>query len=212
MKSTDKQISDKHRKIIKASTKVFAKKGFFNARISDIAKEAKVADGTIYLYFNNKFDILLSVFEQEIGRLIEQVTALLEKEEDPRRMLEIFIRKHLAEMKKNRNLAEVIQIELRQTNKLIRDYRNNQFSEYLNILSRIIKKGQREKIFRQDIMPGIAKRAIFGGLDEISRIWGLKLDTKYTVDEAAKQVSDIFQLGILAPTASVSEEKSSSPS
>jgi TetR/AcrR family fatty acid metabolism transcriptional regulator len=210
MKSTDKQISDKHRKIIKASTKVFAKKGFFNARISDIAKEAKVADGTIYLYFNNKFDILLSVFEQEIGRLIEQVTALLEKEEDPRRMLEIFIRKHLAEMKKNRNLAEVIQIELRQTNKLIRDYRNNQFSEYLNILSGIIKKGQREKIFRQDIMPGIAKRAIFGGLDEISRIWGLKLDTKYTVDEAAKQVSDIFQLGILAPPPS--KTKNNSPS
>ncbi len=200
MKSSDKQVSDKHRKIIKASTKVFAKKGFFNARISDIAKEAKVADGTIYLYFNNKFDILLSVFEQEIGRLVEQVTSLLEKEDDPRKMLEIFIRKHLAEMKKNRNLAEVIQIELRQTNKLIKDYRNNQFSEYLNIVSTIIKKGQQEKIFRQDILPGIAKRAIFGGLDEISRIWSQKLDTTYTVDEAAKQVSDIFQLGILAPS------------
>ncbi|HHB74920.1 MAG TPA: TetR/AcrR family transcriptional regulator [Desulfobulbus sp.] len=201
MKSSDKQVSDKHRKIIKASTKVFAKKGFFNARISDIAKEAKVADGTIYLYFNNKFDILLSVFEQEIGRLVEQVTALLEKEDDPRKMLEIFIRKHLAEMKKNRNLAEVIQIELRQTNKLIKDYRNNQFSEYLNIVSAIIKKGQQEKIFRQDILPGIAKRAIFGGLDEISRVWSQKLETTYTVDEAAKQVSDIFQLGILAPPA-----------
>ena len=200
MKSSDKQVSDKHRKIIKASTKVFAKKGFFNARISDIAKEAKVADGTIYLYFNNKFDILLSVFEQEIGRLVEQVTALLEKEDDPRKMLEIFIRKHLAEMKKNRNLAEVIQIELRQTNKLIKDYRNNQFSEYLNIVSAIIKKGQQEKIFRQDILPGIAKRAIFGGLDEISRVWSQKLETTYTVDEAAKQVSDIFQLGILNPS------------
>ena len=66
---------DKHRKIIRAATKVFAKKGFFNARISDIAKEAKVADGTIYLYFNNKFDILLSVFEQEIGKLIEGLSA-----------------------------------------------------------------------------------------------------------------------------------------
>ena len=58
---------NKHAKIITAATKVFAKKGFFNARISDIAKEAKVADGTIYLYFNNKIDILLSVFEEEIN-------------------------------------------------------------------------------------------------------------------------------------------------
>ena len=60
---------DKHNKIIISATKVFAKKGFFNARISDIAKEAKVADGTIYLYFNNKFDILISVLEEEIGKM-----------------------------------------------------------------------------------------------------------------------------------------------
>ncbi len=190
--------ADKHAKIIRAATKVFAKKGFFNARISDIAKEAKVADGTIYLYFNNKFDILISVFEQEIGKLIDQVRLLLDKEDDPRKMLEIFITKHLTEMKKNRNLAEVIQIELRQTNKLIRDYRNNRFAEYVNIVSTIIKKGQEEKIFRQDILPGIAKRAIFGALDEISRIWNLNLDTNYTVEETARQVADIFQKGILA--------------
>ena len=190
--------ADKHAKIIRAATKIIAKKGFFNARISDIAKEAKVADGTIYLYFNNKFDILISVFEQEIGKLIDQVRILLDKEDDPRKMLEIFITKHLTEMKKNRNLAEVIQIELRQTNKLIRDYRNNRFAEYVNIVSTIIKKGQEEKIFRQDILPGIAKRAIFGALDEISRIWNLNLDTTYTVEETARQVADIFQKGILA--------------
>jgi TetR/AcrR family fatty acid metabolism transcriptional regulator len=191
--------ADKHSKIIRAATKVFAKKGFFNARISDIAKEAKVADGTIYLYFNNKFDILISVFEQEIGKLVDQITALIAKEDDPQKMLEIFITRHLTEMKKNRNLAEVIQIELRQTNKLIRDYRNNKFSEYVNIISMIIKKGQEKNIYRQDIMPGIAKRAIFGALDEISRIWSLNLDTNYTVQEAASQVTDMFQVGIRLP-------------
>ncbi len=190
--------ADKHAKIIRAATKVFAKKGFFNARISDIAKVAKVADGTIYLYFNNKFDILVSVFEEEIGRMIDQVTVLLESETDPRKMLEIFITRHLMEMKKNKNLAEVIQIELRQTNKLIRDYRNNKYTLYVDILSSIIKKGQAEKVFRQDILPGIAKRAIFGALDEIARIWNISIDTTYPVEETAKQVVDIFHLGILS--------------
>ncbi len=189
--------ADKHSKIIRAATKVFAKKGFFNARISDIAKEAKVADGTIYLYFNNKFDILISVFEQEIGKLVEHVTVLIDKEDDPQVMLKIFITRHLMEMKKNRNLSEVIQIELRQTNKLIKDYRNNKFSEYVNIISTIIKKGQEENIYRKDIKPGIAKRAIFGALDEISRIWSLNLDSNYSVEEAADQVTDIFLIGIL---------------
>jgi len=190
---------DKHSKIIHAATKVFAKKGFFNARISDIAKEAKVADGTIYLYFNNKFDILISVFEEEIGGLIEQVTKSLALEPDPRKQLRIFATKHLTMMKKNKNLAEVIQIELRQSTKLIKDYRNNKFSEYIDIISTIIKNGQAQNIYRADIKPGIAKRAFFGALDEISRVWSLSLDTEYTVDETINQIMDIFLSGVLIP-------------
>lgn len=191
------KTADKHSKIIRAATKVFAKKGFFNARISDIAKEAKVADGTIYLYFNNKYDMLLSVFEEKIGKLVEQITTQIEQEDDPRRMLEIFIENHLREMKKNKNLAEVIQIELRQTNKIIKDYRNNKFSEYLNIISMIIKKGQSDNVFRQDILPGIAKRAIFGSLDEIARIWNINIESEYDIEETEKQVTKIFLVGVL---------------
>ena len=191
------KTADKHSKIIRAATKVFAKKGFFNARISDIAKEAKVADGTIYLYFNNKYDMLLSVFEEKIGKLVEQINSQLEKEEDPRRMLEIFIANHLREMKKNKNLAEVIQIELRQTNKIIRDYRNNKFSEYLNIISTIIKRGQAQNVFRKDIMPGIAKRAIFGAMDEIARIWNINIDSEYKIEDTEVQVIKIFLVGVL---------------
>jgi len=191
---------DKHRKIIRAATKVFAKKGFFNARISDIAKEAKVADGTIYLYFNNKFDILLSVFEQEIGKLIDQVILLLEKEDNPKHSLEIFITNHLEEMKKNRYLAEVIHIELRQTSKLIREYRKNKFSEYLDIIAAIIEKGQNEGVFRRDIKPEIAKRLLFGAMDEISRIWLLGSECPDTLEEVSRQLTAVFQTGLLAPS------------
>ena len=196
------KASNKHSKIINAATKVFAKKGFFNARISDIAKEAKVADGTIYLYFNNKFDILISVFEEEIGNLIVQVEKLLAAEDDPRKMLEIFARKHLTVMKKNKNLAEVIQIELRQSAKLIKDYRNNKFSVYVNMISSIIKLGQEQNIYRASIQPGIAKRAFFGALDEISRMWNVGVTTKYTVEETTQQVLEMFFCGILEPEAS----------
>ena len=196
--------ADKHRKIIRAAIKVFAKKGFFNARISDIAKEAKVADGTIYLYFNNKFDILLSVFEQEIGKLIEQVVLLLDKEENPRRKLEIFIANHLEEMKRNKYLAEVIHIELRQTSKLIREYRKNKFSEYLDIIATIIDTGQQAGIFRPDIQPEIAKQLIFGALDEVSRICNIGKDHPYTIEEVSRQLTATFLEGMLAPQSGVS--------
>ncbi|MGD9950361.1 MAG: TetR/AcrR family transcriptional regulator [Desulfobulbus sp.] len=188
---------DKHRKIIRAATKVFAKKGFFNARISDIAKEAKVADGTIYLYFNNKFDILLSVFEQEIGKLIDQVIALLEKETDPQVKLQIFITNHLEEMKKNRYLAEVIHIELRQTSKLIREYRKNTFNEYLAIIAQILTEGQDAGIFRKEIRPQVARQMIFGALDEISRCWHVGSDCSFTTEEMSKQMTSLFQSGLL---------------
>jgi len=197
------KAADKHSKIIHAATKVFAKKGFFNARISDIAKEAKVADGTIYLYFNNKFDILISVFEAEIGNLVTQVKKLLDAETDPRKMLEIFATKHLSVMKRNKNLAEVIQIELRQSAKLIKDYRNNKFSEYVNIISTIIKQGQEQGIYRESIKPGLAKRAFFGALDEVSRVWTITNTTKYSLEDATSQILEIFLCGILEPEASM---------
>ncbi|THB75394.1 MAG: TetR/AcrR family transcriptional regulator [Desulfobulbaceae bacterium] len=187
---------DKHDKIISAAIKVFAKKGFFNARISDIAKEAKVADGTIYLYFNNKFDILVSVFEEEIGKIIAQIELSLSSETDPQKKLEIFARHHLTAMKRNKNLAEVIQIELRQSNKVVRDYRNTAFQRYINLISEIINEGQSTGVFRKDIMPGIAKRALFGALDEVTRVWTSASDTSYTLEETIDQLYQIFISGL----------------
>jgi len=191
------KAENKHSKIISAATKVFAKKGFFTARISDIAKEAKVADGTIYLYFNNKYDILLSVFEEEVGKIVEKTDKLLSAEDDPKKMLEIYTSQHLTAMKKNKNLAEVIQIELRQTNKVIKDYRNNKFSEYVGIIADILKKGQKTGIYKPEINPDVAKRAYFGALDEVSRVWNASLETHYSVEEITEQVLTMFLAGIL---------------
>jgi TetR/AcrR family fatty acid metabolism transcriptional regulator len=188
--------SDKHDKIIRAAVKVFAKKGFFSARISDIAKAAKVADGTIYLYFNNKFDILISVFDEEIGKFINQTKKMVDQTDDPRKKMEIFASKHLSMAKENKSLAEIIQMELRQSHKLIKDYRKTIFSEYVDIISAIIRQGQKKGVFRKDVKPGIAKRAFFGALDEMTRLWVLSAKPPYDIEDTAKQISDIFLSGI----------------
>lgn len=195
MKAENKH--SKHSKIITAATKVFAKKGFFTARISDIAKEAKVADGTIYLYFDNKYDILLSIFEEEIGKIVESTKKLLIDVEDHTEMLLLYTSNHLSAMKKNKNLAEVIQIELRQPNKLIKDYRNNKFDEYTNLIADIIRGGQKSGVFRHDINPELAKRSYFGALDEVSRVWNASLETNYSVEEATEQLASMFLRGVL---------------
>ena len=191
------RISDKHSKITQAAVKVFAKKGFFNARISDIAKEAKVADGTIYLYFNNKYDILISLFEDEIGKIILQVKRLLEEEKDPKKQLYIFTLHHLRLLDEKKDLAEVLQMELRQSNKFMKEYRNTKFIEYIDIISAIIHLGQEKGIFAPQVAPGIAKRAIFGALDEMSRLWVLREKPPYSIEETAQQLSNLFINGLI---------------
>jgi TetR/AcrR family fatty acid metabolism transcriptional regulator len=190
------KATDKHHKIIQAAVKIFARNGFFNSRISEIAKEANVADGTIYLYFNNKYDILISLFEEEMGKIITNMREELAKEENPLQQLEIFARVHLKIVEENRELAEVLQVEIRQSSKFMKEYRNKKFAEYVNIISSVIKRGQEQGLIREDVMPDIFKRAFFGALDEMSRFWILSPQKKYSIHTAAKQISDFFIRGI----------------
>jgi TetR/AcrR family fatty acid metabolism transcriptional regulator len=190
------KVADKHEKIIQSSIKVFARNGFFNSRIAEIAKEANVADGTIYLYFNNKYDILVTIFEEEIGKIIARVKQELALLDSPEEKLERFAALHLSLAEDNRDLAEIIQVELRQSSKFMKEYRNKKFAEYVNIISQIVRQGQATGVFRADVMPGIFKRAFFGALDEMSRFWVLSSRKKYSVSTAAKQISEFFLQGI----------------
>jgi len=189
----------KHDRIIDAAVKTFAKKGFFNSKVSEIAREARVADGTIYLYFKNKDDILISLFEEKMDIIIKRLKATLAKEKDPVKKLKYFITLHLNLVEENRNLAEVIQVELRQSNKFMREYKGSKFLDYLNIISSVIREGQKQGVFRNDILPGIAKRALFGALDEMALHFVLTKKSKYSLKETAEQMSHIFLGGLLAP-------------
>lgn len=192
------KTADKHNKILRAAIRVFARNGFFDSRIAEIAKEANVADGTIYLYFNNKYDILVTIFEEEMGKIIARVKQEIASLDDPREKLERFAYLHLILVQENRDLAELIQVELRQSSKFMKEYRNKRFAEYVNIISHIVIQGQTQELFLSEVLPGIFKRAFFGALDEMSRFWVLSHKKKYSVATAAKQISDYFLQGILA--------------
>ncbi|NPB09922.1 MAG: TetR/AcrR family transcriptional regulator [Thermodesulfobacteria bacterium] len=196
-----KKTKDKEDRILKAAIKVFAQKGFFNARISEIAKEAGVADGTIYLYFRNKYDLLVTIFDREMTRIIQRVKEELASLPDARAKLERYAYLHLSLVEEYRDLAELFQVELRQSYKFMKDYRHRKFAEYVNIISAVVREGQAAGIFRRDVKPGIFKRAFFGALDEMSRFWILSSRKKYSVSTAAKQIASFFLEGILTEEA-----------
>jgi TetR/AcrR family fatty acid metabolism transcriptional regulator len=139
---------EKYFRIINAATKIFARKGFFQAKVSDIAREAQVADGTIYLYFDNKDDILISLFEEQMKAVLENMIEQISVEKDAVKKIEKFALTHLKLIELNKNMAEIIQVELRQSGKFMKEYKNEKFLQYLNLISEIIKDGQDQGIFR----------------------------------------------------------------
>ena len=187
----------KHQRILKAAVKVFAEKGFYNSRVSEIAKEANVADGTIYLYFKNKDDILISLFEEEFGRIVENMRKELAKEKDPLQKIRIFAIMHLNIVFKQQQLGEVLGVEVRQSSKFMKEYINNPFIEYLNLIRSIVVEGQEKGLIRKDLTPGIMKRALFGALDEMARYWVLSTKKKHSINEAALQISEVFIRGVM---------------
>ncbi|MFH1629558.1 MAG: TetR/AcrR family transcriptional regulator [Pseudomonadota bacterium] len=188
--------NEKYYRIIEAATRVFAKKGFYQSKISEIARAAQVADGTIYIYFENKDDILISLFEEQMQAVLDNMAVQISGIDDPVKKLERFASTHLGLIEKNKDMAEIIQVELRQSGKFMKEYKNEKFSQYLNIIEDIIREGQEQGLFRKDVIPGVAKRAFFGALDEVSRCWVLSRRRRYDIRTVAKQISEYFLSGI----------------
>ena len=117
-------------------------------------------------------------------------------------MLHIFATHHLQLVIEKKELAEVLQMELRQSSETVKEYRVKQFADYVNIISEIIRAGQANKVFRSDLLPGIVKRAFFGALDEVSRLWILNPSHTFTLEQAAETICSIFLDGITSPQTS----------
>jgi TetR/AcrR family fatty acid metabolism transcriptional regulator len=188
--------NEKSRKIIAAATKIFAKNGFYKAKVSEIAQEAGIADGTIYIYFKHKDDILIALFEEKMKEVLDNMKKQISLESDPFAKIERFAYFHLKLIEDNKDMAEIIQVELRQSSKFMKNYQNIKFAQYLDLIGDIIQEGKEKGLISQDIIPGIAKRAFFGALDEMSRFWVLSKRRKYDIETAARQISSYFINGI----------------
>jgi TetR/AcrR family fatty acid metabolism transcriptional regulator len=187
---------DKRTRILKSAVKVFAQKGFYNSKVSEIAKNAGVADGTIYLYFKNKDEILISIFEEEMAKFIAKAYHEIQCENDVIEKIKKFIQTHLNFVRRNPKLAQVFQLELRQSNKFIKEYTGSKLRDYLNLIGNLIEEGQKQGLIRKDIHPGLAKRMLFGALDEIATHWVLLKNGKYDLEQSANQIAEIFIRGV----------------
>jgi TetR/AcrR family fatty acid metabolism transcriptional regulator len=163
---------DKRERILAAAERIFARHGFFAARVSEIAKEAGVADGTIYLYFKSKDDLLISWFEQRMTRVNDALRAAI-AEQSPSAQLRTLIRTYLQLVSDEPIAAEVLTIELRQSSKFMKEYENPQFADFLRLLGGVIAEGQARGELDDAVPSHLAARMIFGILDELALAWVL---------------------------------------
>ena len=181
--------------ILRAATKVFARNGYFNSKVADIARAADVADGTVYLYFKSKEEILHSIFDQNMADAIESGRELIKNASDPRDQLRRIAQLHLERLGADRDLAVVFQVELRGSTKFMEEFSAAGFAEYLNMLCRIFQQGQRSGVFRKELNPKIAAKMLFGALDEMATNWIIS-KRHYKLEPMADLVMDVFLNGV----------------
>lgn len=194
---TKTTIPDKRTAILSAATKVFAAKGFFSSKVADIAATAGIADGTVYLYFKSKDEILHSIFDRAMAKFIDEGKRELDKLDTAERKLCRIAELHLARLGADREMAVVFQVELRGSTKFMLDFSAAGFSEYLDIIKKTIEEGQDQGSFRKDIKPIIAAKIFYGSLDEMVTNWILSKKA-YPLAPLADEVMKIFFGGVMA--------------
>lgn len=164
----------KRERILDAAVLEIARHGYYGTTVAAIAGRAGVADGTIYLYFKSKEDVLLSIFERAMDQFVAQAREIADDPDLPaadqlRRVIEL----HLTLLGADRDLAVIFQVEFRHTVHVLELLSRSRLQEYLALIARIVADGVRTGAFRADLDPLVAAKIVFGILDEMATDWVL---------------------------------------
>ncbi|MCM3179657.1 TetR/AcrR family transcriptional regulator [Cytobacillus horneckiae] len=189
-----KKNKPKYRQIIDAAVIVIAENGYHQAQVSRIAKQAGVADGTIYLYFKNKEDILISLFHDKMGHFVDMIEEKIAGKEKAAEKLLMMIETHFKILSEDQHLAIVTQLELRQSNKELRQKINTILKGYLALVDKILIEGKQSGEFSSDLDVRLARQMIFGTMDETATTWVMN-DQKYDLPALAGAVHQLLITG-----------------
>ena len=187
--------SDKRPRILNAAVKVFADKGFYCARVSDVAREAGVADGTIYLYFKSKEELLRGLFEENMTRILAGIREVVKGAESSADALAKLFDAYVTMTQREPELAEVLTVELRESGKFMNEFAAPLFGEFLRIITQLLEDGQARGELRTDFTARTISRAMFGAMDELSLAWVMS-SRRWNLNEAGREVLEVFLGGL----------------
>lgn len=195
--STRMRDPAKPRQILEAAVRVFARHGYYQSRVSDIAREAGIASGTIYLYFKTKDEILVTLFREKMAEWVTYARRELGREPDPVAKIRRLVALHFGVLERNPDLAEVLQVELRQGQKFFRGASAHEVSAYFDLICSVLEEGVAAGLFRPDLPVKIATKMLFGAMDQVATSWVLG-KRAYRLSDAAEPVATLFLQGVTA--------------
>ena len=202
MKKTEEELAacEKYQRILDAAVEVIAERGYFKSPVSEIAKRAGVADGTVYLYFKSKDDVLRTSIDRRFETFYQQIADAFLTIQGPREQLEYIALVHLESYQVNRSMAVLLQTEMRQSAKFIAEFSHRHLARYIQMVREVVRRGQEEGIFRKDLSDGVVAHCMFGTIDELvsSAVFTGRI---YDAKATAAQVLDVLLNGITATRA-----------
>jgi TetR/AcrR family fatty acid metabolism transcriptional regulator len=188
----------KRERILDAAVVEIAGQGYHRTTVSAVARRAGVADGTIYLYFKSKEDILVSIFERAMQRFSEEAERIVQEGAGgPERTLRRVVDLHLSLLGEDRDLAVIFQVEFRHTLHVLELLSRSRIREYLALIARVVDEGKAEGIFKADVDAMFAAKVVFGILDEMATDWVISRKN-FRLASRADPVSDLLLGGLRA--------------
>lgn len=187
----------RRREILDSAVREFAEHGFFAARISDIAAGAGVAEGTIYLYFGGKDDLLLTAFREKVEEFCRSVRGTLLSGAPFAERLTHFIRMQFEGIEADPPLATVLLLESRQSSKFYGGAVRDVLRAYAAAIDELLESGRAQGAVRAELDVPLARRMLIGALEEIELEWLLGERSRPLVP-LAPRVAETFYRG-LAP-------------
>jgi TetR/AcrR family fatty acid metabolism transcriptional regulator len=165
--------------------------------VSDIAREAGIAAGTIYLYFDTKEAILITLFREKMAAFVSALGKAIADEQDAVAKVRRLVRLHFHMLEQDPELAEVVQVELRQGQKFFRGPATQEIAGYFALIASLLDEGVAAGCFRPDLPVKVATKMLFGAMDQMATSWVLG-KRGYRLVDTADAVVDLFLQGIAA--------------
>ncbi|MDF1562602.1 MAG: TetR family transcriptional regulator [Deltaproteobacteria bacterium] len=190
----------KRRAILRAAVKVFAERGYHGCRIADVAREADVAYGLVYHYFEGKEALLTAVFEESWNLFSAGIEALVEQEIPFEEKIEQITRVALEAYRAHPHAVRVMVLEVARSPFFLERGRVETFASTFEAVKRLCLRAQEQGEVRREIEAEHLAYVLLGAVEMLVTgfvLGTLDVEAEGVVESATRSTVEIVCRGLL---------------